>query len=314
MVGASAAMWLTVNQDNWRDTSGAFAGLPWLSLATLLVLAVVAVTHYVCAGIALRDVASAALPLRQVTLAQLAAAATNRLVPSGMGGAGINLRYLTRAGVPAGAATSAVAGLAVVGGLTDALYVAGISGIGPSLGFGGARAELSALARSSLSSGRSHGWLVAAIVGVGLVVVLVRLRGRLVAALIGAMRQAAGHVLSLVRRPGQMARAATASMATTAVLSIGFVLAVHTWGSSSAPLPAGGLIALYWVAIAAGNAVPLPPVFGVTEAALITGLVLSGYSATSATTCVVVFRIVTYWLALPAGVWAGRRLRRAALL
>jgi uncharacterized membrane protein YbhN (UPF0104 family) len=47
---------------------------------------------------------------------------------------------------------------------------------------------------------------------------------------------------------------------------------------------------------------------------LIGGLVLAGYSSGSALLSVIIFRAVTYWLPLPVGLWAARRLRRANLL
>jgi uncharacterized membrane protein YbhN (UPF0104 family) len=122
------------------------------------------------------------------------------------------------------------------------------------------------------------------------------------------------HVRSLGRHPQQLANATVASLATTAVLSAAFVLSVRTWGSAAHVMPAGALVALYWVAAAAGTATPLPAFFGVTEAALISGLALGGYTSVSATVAVLVFRGVTYWLPVPLGLWAGRAMRRAHLL
>jgi uncharacterized membrane protein YbhN (UPF0104 family) len=97
-------------------------------------------------------------------------------------------------------------------------------------------------------------------------------------------------------------------------MSIGFVLAVDVWGQAAHPLPAGALVAVYLVAAAAGGATPLPAFLFVTELALIAALVLAGYTSGSALVAVVVFRVVTYWLPLPVGVWMGHRLRRTRLL
>jgi uncharacterized membrane protein YbhN (UPF0104 family) len=103
-------------------------------------------------------------------------------------------------------------------------------------------------------------------------------------------------------------------MTTTIAMSAGFVAIVEVWGHAATPLPAGALVAIYLVAAAAGGTTPLPPIFGITEAVLIGGLVLAGYSSGSALLSVIIFRAVTYWLPLPVGLWAARRLRRASLL
>jgi uncharacterized membrane protein YbhN (UPF0104 family) len=63
-----------------------------------------------------------------------------------------------------------------------------------------------------------------------------------------------------------------------------------------------------------GGATPLPAFVGVTETALVGGLILSGYSSGSAILAVVIFRLITYWLPLPLGVLAARNLRTQALL
>ena len=77
---------------------------------------------------------------------------------------------------------------------------------------------------------------------------------------------------------------------------------------------AGALIAVYLFASAAGGTLPLPPILGTTEIALVSALVISGYTSASAITAVLIFRAISYWLPLPIGAWAARRLRRAKLL
>ena len=63
-----------------------------------------------------------------------------------------------------------------------------------------------------------------------------------------------------------------------------------------------------------GGATPLPPVCGATEATLTGMLVLTGYPPTKALVVVLVFRVATYWLPVPFGVVAARRLRARGLL
>ena len=292
----------------------ALSSLPWRTGVAIAVLGLLGIAHFVAAALALRSVSNRRMRVRDASYAQLAAASVNRVVPAGVGALGVNLRYLTRNGLTPGAATSALGTLAIVGGATDALYVGGVTTLGPAIGLGGATRELHTLTATGLAAGKGHWSLIAAAAAAALLLLWLGRRGRLVHRAGTALGQAAGHARSLLAQPRQLVGASAASLMTTAVLSLAFVVAVRTWGSASHPIATGALIALYWVAAAAGSAAPLPAFFGVTEAALISGLVLGGYTSVSAAIAVLVFRGVTYWLPVPLGIWAGRRLRRAQLL
>jgi hypothetical protein len=286
----------------------------WSVAEAPLILLLLAAFHYVCSAEAVRAVSARPLPIARTTLVQLAAAATDRLVPSGIGSATVNLRYLRCIGLPTGAATSAVAVLALVGGATDALYAVGVTVLGPPIGVMGAASQMQALANQGMQGGRHYSWLlVAALLGIG-VAVMLRVRGSMLKTVIRLAREAVLHTRKLIARPWRLGAVAAASMLTTVTLSAGFVVAVHSWGQTSSPLPVGALIAIYLVAATVGSATPLPPLFCATELALVGGLTLAGYSAKSAILSVVVFRIVTYWLPLPIGIWSARRLRSLALL
>jgi uncharacterized membrane protein YbhN (UPF0104 family) len=302
------------NDEVVADAARDLANLNWTVPGVLAALLLLAGVHFVSAAGALRAVSGRRLPMGSITHVQLAAAATNRLLPGGIGGAAVNARYLSRAGLTAGAATSAVAALAVVGGLTDALFAAGMSGLGPVVGLGGASAELSILARTGFHVGQQYQWLVGVALLVIVAVVLVRARRSALGAIAAGVRDAASHIRRLLSHPGRLALAAIASTATTVAMSAGFVLAVDIWGSAPAPLSAGALVAVYLVSTAAGGATPLPPFAFVTEVAMVGCLTLAGYTAGSALVAVLAFRAVTYWLPLPIGLASARRLRTSALL
>jgi len=310
---ATAGLWLTMS-DHADDAGGAMSHLPWLAVAVVVVLPVVAMVNFVCAAVAVRDLSDSALSVRSTTLVQLAAAATNRLVPNGLGGTAVNLRYLARSGVAPGAAVTAVAMLAVLGGLTDALSLAGVTALGPHVGVVGGGSEIATLTRRGLAGGSGHSWLVAAVAAGAVIALAARSRGRMFAGAIATLRQAGVHLGACLRRPRRLARAIVASWATTTVLSVGFVLAARAWGSAPSPAPVGALAAIYLVAAAAGGGTPLPAFCGVTEAALVGGLVLAHYSSGSALLAVAIFRGVTYWLPLPIGIFAVRQLRRERIL
>lgn len=311
--GALACAWLLGDDERADDLGAALGRLPWVAAAAMAGLLLLAVAHYLCAALALRAVSGRPLPLPAVTGVQLAAAATNRVVPNGVGGVAVNLRYLLRVGLLPGAAVSALGALAVVGAGTDAVYAAAVTGAGPALGVGGAARELRNLAARGVGTGQAHPWVL--VLAGGLALVLLARRGRsLIRAAVTGARQAAGHLRTLVAAPRRIALAALASLVTTVTMSAAFVLAVDVWGRAASPLPAGALVALYLVVATAGGATPLPSFVGVAEVMFVAALVLAGYTSSSAVLAVSVFRGVSFWLPLPAGLWTARRLRRAQLL
>jgi uncharacterized membrane protein YbhN (UPF0104 family) len=314
ITAAALAAWTIVSEDRADTTTAVLSHVPWLAISAVLLLPLVVAIHYISAAFALRAVSDERLALQSTTFAQFAAGAANRMVPNGIGGAIVNLRYLLRVGLTPGAAASAVAALGVVGATTDALCVGAVTAIGPAVGLAGATRELHALTAGGLHAGQRNPWVLVGAVAVLATVVLLRSHGRVVAGLARGTRHATSHVRALAGRPRRVITAFAASMTTTIAMSAGFVAVVYVWGQAATPLPAGALVAIYLVAAAAGGTTPLPPVFGVTEAVLIGGLVLAGYSSGSALLSVIIFRAVTYWLPLPVGLWAARRLRRANLL
>ncbi|MGH3374825.1 MAG: lysylphosphatidylglycerol synthase domain-containing protein, partial [Actinoallomurus sp.] len=72
----------------------------------------------------------------------------------------------------------------------------------------------------------------------------------------------------------------------------------------------GSLVALYLLGATAGAAVPMPAGVGSTEAALIAALATVHIPAAQAATGVFLFRIMTFWAPVPAGIMSTRWLRR----
>ena len=307
-------VWRAWQGDTTDDSSALLTGVPWTATAAVLLLLALVGVHYLSAAVALRAVSGQRTAFGSTLMVQFAAAATNRIVPSGVGAASVNLRFLLRGGMTLGAATSSLAALGIVGGLTDVLYGTTVTAIGPALGLHGARTELHSLASHGLRAGQKHYGVLLLVAMVVLAVFLVRKRGSLRTSLVTSGRQAIGHAQQLVRHRQRVASAATASALTTVMMSVGFVVAVEVWGRSATPLPVGALIAVYLFASAAGGTLPLPPILGTTEIALVGALVISGYTSKSAIAAVLIFRAISYWLPLPIGAWAARRLRRDQLL
>jgi uncharacterized membrane protein YbhN (UPF0104 family) len=289
------------------------------------VIAALTAFHYVASAFGVRATASEAskapstreetsprrrLGIWEITTAQFAGAAANRLAPGGLGTAAVTCRYLTRRGLPACAATTTVAVVGLVRGLTKlvlvALVIALWSGLGQALRPIGAVSRLAARHSSMLVPA-----VIAFVVAVtALVVVALYWRRRqshlrVRTALVGVMCS----LRHLLRRPRCLLTLVAAVTAADLALTLAFatsVMAVPGVPTGSV----GSLAALYLVGATAGAAVPMPAGVGSTEAALIAALATMHIPAAQAATGVLLFRVMTFWAPVPAGVLSTRWLRR----
>jgi uncharacterized membrane protein YbhN (UPF0104 family) len=336
LLAALAAGLTGANLADVDIAGGLWDGADWLSDGAArirwgLVPVIVALTalHYLTSALGVRATASgttsrhdvgapdtipgrtaARLGVWEITTAQFAGAAANRLAPVGLGTAAVTCRYLTRRGVPACAATTTVAVVGLVRGLTKlalvALAISLWNGLGQAL-------------RPAADVGRAasrHGTIVVAVaIGVAVVVLaivvtaLCRRRGR-VCARIGAALVGVGRSLRhLLRRPRCLL--ALVAAATAADLALALAFAMSVMAVPGVPTGSvGSLIALYLIGATAGAAVPMPAGVGSTEAALIAALATVHIPATQAATGVFLFRIMTFWAPVPVGILSTRWLRR----
>ena len=319
-VVATVAALLAVAVVQWppRDPgSDLLASVQKLPLAVVLAVVLVPATaalHFVFAGVTVWAASGRRVPIGLAIRAQLAAAAANRLVPNGIAGAAVNVRCLQRSGTGTAAAVTSMATLGVVGGLTDAAYTALVAGVGPGVGMTGGGKALAALTAHGIHAGQQMPWVLVALAAGFVMFAIVRRRALRVRALAHGLRRAALHVACLLRQPQHLAVMAAASMGTTAALSAGFASAVLAVGHAHALPGFATLIVVYLVGSAIGGATPLPAVAGVTEAALVAGLVLFGVPTVVAVVATLLFRGIAFWLPVPLGLVTAKRLRAAHLL
>ena len=304
------------SRDQLAAATSATLGLPWLAMLGLSCAAALTVMHYISASLALRAAVDHRGSVTEVTQVQLAAAAANRIMPSGVGALGVNLRYLLRSGLTPGVAMSGLGVLGVVGALSDAAFGALVTGAGGDVGAPGAAGQLRRLAAHGVQAGRHAPWGLLVLAITGAVVLGVRRRQRRPGAASAEGRRPGGvrHLVSLARRPRRLSVMTLASGATTALLAIAFAVTVRAVAGPVHGTAAGALIVTYLVGSAVGGATPLPAFFGVTEAALTAGLVVAGLPAHTALVSTLVFRLVSFWAPAALGLLAAHRLRRAALL
>ena len=276
-----------------------------------IVVVALGALHYVAAAMAARAAAGADLPFGETILAQLGAAAANRVTPAGLGGAALIARYYVRRGrLGVAAAAGAVTALTVLGGLADLLVFALVLGVGGWVGLAGGPAELSRLAshiQGALGPIRSP-WLwalVAVVAVVGAAAWLGRRRASIAAWAVAFV----APTMRLARRPRALLTLLAGSGSTTVVLAAAFAATVAMVPGRGVSLSVGGLIIAFMLGSAAGNLVPVPAGLGATEAALTAVLVDAHLPAGQAVEVVLLFRIITFWAPAVLGVFAASRLR-----
>ena len=310
-----------------RSVAGGVGAVRWQFLP---ILGFVAALHYGFAAVALRAASGARLPLGATTLAQLAASTANRLTPAGLGGAAVNVRYLTRRGTGAAPAVSAVAALGVLGAVADLLLIVLLVVAGSWVGLSGGNAELTSLGGHlthfltlpKLST--STVAVVGAIAVVVILAVILRLKLRRrhdafsMASRLRSVQRAVidtlRHLADLLHRPRDLATLLVASSGTTLMMGLAFAVSVSAIPGSTGGSSTGVILVAYLLGAAAGSAVPSPSGIGSTEATLVAALVIAHVPAAHALQSVLLFRLVSFWAPAIAGLPAARVLRARGAL
>ena len=314
--------------DSFRDLIGSLTSLAggigavrWQFLPILLG---VAALHYVSSSLALRAAAGSRLPLGKTALAQLAASTANRVTPAGLGGAAVNVRFLSRGGMDTATALGAVGVLGLLGSAADLLLIIVLVICGGYIGLGGGHAELTSLGNrlahlATVPTVSPTTLIVAAALALALLLVH-RSRRPAFCAITdrrpprAVVTETLRHMADIGRRPADLITLLGASAATTFSLGIALAVSVlaipgHVTGSSF-----GMVIMAYLLGAAAGSAIPVPAGIGSTEAALVAAMVVAHVPAGHALQSVLLFRLITFWAPAVAGLPAARMLRAEGAL
>jgi uncharacterized membrane protein YbhN (UPF0104 family) len=273
-----------------HQTLNALKAARWDWLAVGLVLAA---ASYLAAAAAQLGAVHPPLAFGRTTLVQVASSFANRLTPASLGGIGLNVRYLQRAGLDRSAAVAAVAvntaaGVVLhVAGLLVAVALVGHAGVG--------------------AAHIPKGWpvlvaLAAALAASGLLLWSPLGRQRVVAPALRAGRELAG----VLRRPGKAAQLLGGSVGVTLSYALALACCLQAFG---AHLPLASIVAVYLAGAAVASASPTPGGLGAMEAALVAGLTAVGAPTGPAVAAVLTFRLLTYWLPVLPGWLAYRALR-----
>jgi undecaprenyl-diphosphatase len=242
-------------------------------------------TYILAAGI-YQSLALRPLRFRRTMLVQTANGFANRLLPAGLGGLALNIQYLKKSGHT----------------LTEALVVAGMNNTLGMVGhtilllgiliFGGSQL----VDQHELPHVKFGGWIALAILMLVVVNILV-------------FRKLRRHLYTLsadVWRNVMVYRKKPASFVLALLLSVGltcaYVMTFYLCGLAvDIDLPIGSMFAVFTVGLIATTATPTPGGLGGAEAGLVAGLVAFGVDASTGLACVLLYRLLTYWLPLLPG-------------
>jgi uncharacterized membrane protein YbhN (UPF0104 family) len=265
----------------------------WLVLALLT-----SAGTFLAAALSLSGAVLVPLAYGRTFVTQLASSFSNKITPAGLGGMGVNVRYLERSGVSKGDAVGAVALNGTVGFV---VHIAALVVSATLLGHTG-------LPHVHLPSG----WvlLVAAAVLSSLVgIVLETSFGR--KHILLPTERTGRDLLAVIRRPTKAAQIFGGAFLVLAsyVVALGFALtAFHAHASWL------DVTAVYLGGSAVASAAPTPGKVGAVEAALIAGLTGVGIGSGPAVAGVLAFRLATFWLPIIPGYLAFRSLTQRELL
>ncbi|HEY8525757.1 MAG TPA: lysylphosphatidylglycerol synthase domain-containing protein [Acidimicrobiales bacterium] len=298
IAGAALALVVLVPQLTTLEQAGrAMADADWIWLVPALAALPIV---WVGATVSLLGALPRRLAFSPTYLAQLAAAFLNRMTPNGVGGLGVNLRYLQRSGFDTATAGAAMAFSSVGGGVANvvllALFVIWAGQTDQPLFELPDKAVLLAV-------------FAAVLAAVGVVTLVPAVRRAVGVKVGGLARRTLAELRAVLGDPLRLAMVLGGSLATplAQILLLGLVLQAFGGGVA---VPALG--AVYVGGHAVGSAAPTPGGLGGVEAALIAGLTGVGVESGAATSAVLVFRLLTYWLVLLPGWLALRHLRRRA--
>ncbi|MCL9762404.1 YbhN family protein [Frankia sp. AiPa1] len=289
------------------DAASRLSGVPAPHWHWLAACAGSTALFYVANGVSLRSASGLRMPLRTVTAVQLAAAATNRIVPAGLGAIAVHLRFLQRRGMTRPAALAAIAsvkGAGAIGHLVGLAIVAGTlngSGIGT--------AVVSPMRSTVEDLGAGPTMLACVVVGALATGTIAHPRVRVI--IRPAARVFRGHLSVLAHSPCRAASLLVSQAGTRLFQILALASAVWAFGASVSLM---SVATVYLVGSLVAGAAPTAGGVGALEPALAFGLTAAGGSAGTMLAAVLVYRVISFWLPVVPGALALAGLRRSGNL
>ena len=297
-VALTIAAYLLIGQISKVNLLGTLkeTNLGWFAVAVLAS----AITYFAAAANLAAFVPKRLSPVRGFFV-QLATAFVGVAMPPSVGHVAVNSRYLHRQNVDESSIAAAVTLSQLVNVVMTVLLLVAL---GLLTGSG--------LSRFHLVPGTDVLIALAVIAAAAAILLLIpQTRASLTRMVWPHLRGVWPRVLDALSNPVRLALSAAANLVLTAAYLLAFFAALYAVGAHPAILPAA---VVYLAGNAVGSAAPTPGGLGGVEAVLAAGLTGIGIPAHEAIPAVLVFRVATFWLPIPAGWLAYLGLQRSGTL
>jgi len=282
-----------------REFQGVFHRLDHLSYAWLPLLVIASLMTYYLTG--LIYVALANVPLRQwpTAVAQLAASYLSKVLPGGIGGAGLNVRYLTKAGMEPTDVTAVIASQSLIGFVMFIVPVALFLFMQ-----GGTLQEL-------IQIDAPRKYLVLTGIVLAVLAVVVASFARVRRFVIRKATEIVQGLKEIASSPRDVALAAVSSFGVTLAYVVCLFAAMKMVGLE---LGLTAAVLAYVTAIIAKSAIPTPGGLGPLEIAMVAAFASFGVPKGDAFSVVILYRLATYWVPIPLSLLAYKWLTRKQLI
>ncbi len=256
---------------------------------SIVALALSALT-YVAATWSLSGFVAERLSFFRTLLVQLAGSFVTLVTPAAVGGAALNIRYLQRRKIPAPVAAASVGVAQVIA------FVLHISLLVAFIAIAGAGTK------DSIKPPTWAYFVLAGLVVAALAVLAVPAGRRLLRARVSPLLgQVLPRLLEVAQHPRKLAEGIGGALLLSAAYILCLAACVAAFGRS---VPIASIAVVYLTGSAIGSIIPTPGGLGAVEAALTAGLTATGVPGAVAVSSVLLFRLLTFWLPVPAG-WAA---------
>ncbi|MFE9810993.1 lysylphosphatidylglycerol synthase domain-containing protein [Streptomyces sp. NPDC005227] len=280
---------------HWPLVASGAARLADADRGWLLVATAAAGATWASSALAQQGATTVPLPAGRLVAVQFAAASANHVLPSGLGASAVNLRFLTRCGLPVPQAATALAVKAGAGAVGRGCLIAALALACPGL--------------VRVPRAPATAWTVTACAAA---VVVAAVAAVLLA---GPLRRALCSVLLDVRAVHEVpARAAALWGGSLGSAALHSAVVVAVTQAVGLPLPPARVALAFLAASSAAVLLPIPGVIGSLDAALALALTLAGAPGSAAASTVLGYRLLTSWLPLVPGLMTlGVLVRRRVL-
>ncbi|MEU3370972.1 lysylphosphatidylglycerol synthase domain-containing protein [Streptomyces sp. NPDC006660] len=287
VAGAFAAYFLLVQLTNIKfGDLIANAQWGWVAAAALF-----SALSYPAAAASLLGFVPERVPFWRAVVAQVAGSFVKLVAPAAVGGVALNTRFLQRAGVRPGLAVASV-GASQLFGLASHISLLLVFGY-----------VTGTEQTSELSPSRTviAGLLTAAVL-ILVVTAVPFLRKFVVSRVRSLFAGVVPRMLDVLQRPQKLVTGIGGMLLLTGVFVMCLDASIRAFGTGSDhTLSYASVAVVFLTANALGSAAPTPGGVGAVELALSTALTIAGMTAETATSAVLLYRLLTFWLPVLPG-------------